>query len=180
MTSSKAGGTNSRSRGRPTAYRDEYAEQARKLCRLGATDAELANFFEVSERTLNSWKKRHPEFLQALKAGKAVADAEVAEKLYQRACGYSHEAVKMFQAGGEIISKGYTERYPPDTTAAIFWLKNRRPDLWRDKIEQEHTGKDGGPIQSETTTRVIVVPAKIPAVVETRSIAMNDKDREPS
>ena len=126
--------------GRPTLYRDEFAEQALKLCRLGATDRELADFFEVSEQTINAWKDTQPEFLESLKEGKAKADAEVADKLFRRATGYSHEAVKVFLPSGttEPIYAPYIERYAPDTTACIFWLKNRRPDLWRDVQSREH------------------------------------------
>lgn len=68
--------------GRPSAYKPEYAEQARKLCLLGHTDAELASFFEVSEQTINAWKHAHPVFLESIKKGKAVADSEVAAKLF--------------------------------------------------------------------------------------------------
>lgn len=128
---------------RPTKYREEYAEQAAKLCRLGATDKEIADFFEVSEQTVNAWKGAHPEFLESLKSGKALADAEVADKLFRRATGYSHPAVKIFNDSGAPLEVPYLEQYPPDTTAAIFWLKNRRPDLWRDKIDTEHSGEVG-------------------------------------
>lgn len=127
--------------GRPSSFRDEYVEQVEKLCRLGATDAELADFFDVSETTINNWKGKHPEFVEALKRGKAQADAEVADKLFKRATGYEHESVKIFQYEGGIIEAPYVKRYPPDTTAAIFWLKNRRPDLWRDKQDVEHSGE---------------------------------------
>ena len=65
-----------KSRGRKSEYREEYAEQALKLCLLGATDKEIAEFFSVSEQTLNSWKKKFPQFLESLKKGKAVADAK--------------------------------------------------------------------------------------------------------
>lgn len=127
--------------GRPSSYRPEYAEQALKLCRLGATDKELADFFCVNVDTIHEWKKVHPEFSDSLKAGKGLADAEVADKLFKRATGYEHSAVKISATpdGREHITE-YTEKYPPDTTAAIFWLKNRRPDLWRDKTEQKLTG----------------------------------------
>lgn len=127
--------------GRPTLYKPEYVEQALKLCRLGATDKELANFFNVAVDTINEWKNVHPEFSASLKAGKELADAEVADKLFKRATGYEHPAVKISATpdGREHITE-YVEKYPPDTTAAIFWLKNRRPDLWRDKTEQKLTG----------------------------------------
>lgn len=73
---------------RPTKYQEAYAEQARKLCLLGYTDAELADFFEVSESTINKWKLDYPEFSESIKKGKAVADAEVSDRLYQRAMGF--------------------------------------------------------------------------------------------
>lgn len=127
---------------RPSKYKPEFCKQALKLCRLGATDKELADFFEVNEDTINEWKKVHAEFSESLKGGKAAADAEVADKLFKRATGYEHDAVKIVanaNTGQEHIVN-YTERYAPDTTAAIFWLKNRRPDLWRDKTEQQVSG----------------------------------------
>jgi transcriptional regulator with XRE-family HTH domain len=116
--------------GRPSLYKLEYAEQAKKLCRLGATDKELADFFGVTEQTVNNWKTSYSEFFESLKSGKQLADAEVADKLFQRATGYSHPAVKFFMFQGTVIREDYTEHYAPDTTAAIFWLKNRRRDLW--------------------------------------------------
>ncbi|THF91722.1 terminase, partial [Escherichia coli] len=73
---------------RPTKYQEAYAEQARKLCLLGYTDAELADFFEVSESTINKWKLDYPKFSESIKKGKAVADAEVSDRLYQRAMGF--------------------------------------------------------------------------------------------
>src|SRR5689334_5578702 len=125
--------------GRPTDFRPEFPEQAYKLCLLGAIDKELADFFDVSEQTINAWKEAQPEFLDALKRGKRDADANVANRLYQRAMGYSHKAVKIFMPAGasEPVYAPYTEHYAPDTTACIFWLKNRRPDLWRDATRQE-------------------------------------------
>ena len=123
--------------GRPTDYKEEYAEQARKLCLLGATDANLADFFGVVESTINNWKIANPEFLESLKAGKMLADAVVAESLYHRATGYSHQEEKVFNNGGEIVTYESVKHYAPDPTSAIFWLKNRQPDKWREK--QEHT-----------------------------------------
>lgn len=121
--------------GRPSKYQDNYPEQAAKLCRLGATDKDIANFFEVHEATLNRWKLEFPEFCDALKRSKEELDAQVERSLYQRAMGYSHPAVKMFNVGGAIIEKEYIEHYPPDATSMIFWLKNRQPDKWRDRRE---------------------------------------------
>jgi hypothetical protein len=127
---------------RPTKFQPEYVEQARKLAELGATDREAAEFFNVSESTLHLWKHTHPEFSESLKVGKETADARVEQSLYRRALGYSHDAVKIFMPAGasEPVHAPYVEHHAPDTTAAIFWLKNRRPDQWRDKTEHEHSG----------------------------------------
>lgn len=131
-----------RASGRPSSYRAEYAEQAEKLCLLGATDAEMAGFFGVVEATINNWKNDHPEFLESLKSGKVLADANVAHRLYCRAMGYEHESVKIVADAntGKELTVPFTEHYPPDTTAGIFWLKNRRPTEWRDKQAIEHSG----------------------------------------
>lgn len=106
--------------GRPTDFKPEYCELATNYCLLGATDSELADFLEISESTLNLWKQQHSEFSESIKAGKDKADSQVAKSLYQRAL-------------------------TNDTTAAIFWLKNRRTTRWRDR--HEHTGADGGPVE---------------------------------
>lgn len=124
--------------GRPTSFKPEYVEQARKLAELGATDREAAEFFKVNEATIHRWKHTQPEFCESLKVGKETADARVEQSLYRRALGYSHDAVKISTVEGEIVETPYVEHYPPDTTAAIFWLKNRKPADWRDKTVVEH------------------------------------------
>ncbi|MBL8304341.1 MAG: hypothetical protein JNM26_16435, partial [Ideonella sp.] len=86
--------------GRPSAFREEYVEQVRKLCRLGATEEEIADFFSVSIQTTYNWRDAHPEFLEALRAGKMEADANVSDRLYSRALGYSHPEEKIFQSEG--------------------------------------------------------------------------------
>jgi hypothetical protein len=135
-------GAKPRGRGQPSAYRPEFVDQARKLCHLGATDAELADFFGVTEMTVNNWKKAHPEFAVALLEAKSEADAKVVHALYRRALGYEHPAVKIAAdpKTGDHIAVPYIEHYPPDTTACIFWLKNRQKRDWRDKQEVEHSG----------------------------------------
>lgn len=89
-------------RGRKSEYQKEYADQALKLCLLGAIDKELAEFFSVSVQTLNKWKKDYPEFLESLKKGKNIADANVASRLYNRAIGYSCKATKFATSEGRI------------------------------------------------------------------------------
>lgn len=104
---------------------------------LGLTDEELAKFFGTTPQTLNAWKSRHPEFLASLKEGKEVADANVAEKLYRRATGYSHPEIDIRVVGGEIVETPLTKHYPPDTIACIYWLNNRRRLNWRQKAKED-------------------------------------------
>ena len=138
-------------RGRKSEYRIEYADQALKLSILGATDKEHSEFFSVSEQTLNKWKKDYPEFLESLKKGKNIADANVASRLYNRAIGYNCKATKFATSNGKITdSKEFIEHYPPDTTAAIFWLKNRQPEKWRDKKEVDANVNLGDELESLT------------------------------
>lgn len=135
--------------GRPTKYKPEYDEQAYKLCLLGHTDEELASFFEVDVRTINNWKIDHPSFFQSLKKGKEIADMDVAVKLLERAKGASvvrQQAIKMkdtqYNSEGKKLSEeerieivDLVHQEAPDTTALIFWLKNRKSTAWRDKQE---------------------------------------------
>jgi hypothetical protein len=94
---------------------DINLEQVEIIASLGMTDEEIAVILGISPRTLNYWKKT-PVFLQSLKRGKLKADFQITKSLYEKAKG-------------------------GDTTAMIFWLKNRRPDLWRDRQELAHSGE---------------------------------------
>lgn len=127
--------------GRPTDYRTEFCEEALRACEGGATDLEVARILGINVATLYRWKAKHPEFCEALKTGKEVADERVERSLYHKAVGYSHKAVKIFMPAGATapVYAKYTEHVPPDTTAAIFWLKNRRAEKWRDKTEVHHS-----------------------------------------
>ena len=135
--------------GRPSSFKPEYIEQAYKLCLLNATDKQMADIFGVSEVTFNEWKHKHPEFLESLKEGKEIADSRVGESLFQRACGYSHPEDKIFNDNGKPLIVPTIKHYPPDTTACIFWLKNRQPDKWRDR--QELGGIGGGDLKIRVT-----------------------------
>jgi hypothetical protein len=129
--------------GRPSSYKEEYAEQVYKLCLLGAIDTDIANFFEINKSTLNRWKKEHPEFCASIKKGKTEADTVVAQRLFSKATGYERDEVELKvvaignNCGSEVQECPIVKHYPSDTTAAIFWLKNRQPEKWRDKTEQE-------------------------------------------
>jgi len=146
-----AAGAKRTGRGRPTSYKEEFDAQALKLCLLGATNPELAKFFEVAERTIKNWRKEYESFDEAIKKGKAIADGNVAASLYRRAIGYEHNAVKIITVavgggqGSAVKEVPYVERFPPDTVACIFWLKNRAPELWRDRSPTDAPPPAGDP-----------------------------------
>ena len=105
--------------------------------RDGLTDEQIAQNMGISRSTLNEWKNKYQDISDTLKKGKEVVDLQVENALLKRALGYSYEEVT-FEYGEEV--KRVRKEVVPDTTAQIFWLKNRRPDKWRDKQDIEHTG----------------------------------------
>lgn len=133
--------------GRPSEYIKKYDRMAYRHCLLGATDKDLAELFDVSEQTINAWKVAHPSFLESIKKGKVDADQEISLSLFKRAKGYSHPDTHISNFQGEITKTAIRKHYPPDTVAAIFWLKNRQPKKWRDKVDHEISGPDGGPVE---------------------------------
>lgn len=144
--------------GRPTLYNDLMPEQAYRLALLGLTDEEMASALGVDPSTFDLWKAKYPEFLGSINEGKESADAKVAEKLYRRALGYSHDAVKIFmpQGADHPVYAPYIEHYPPDTQAASLWLRNRQPKKWRDKTDVNQT------VSGEITNRIEVVCVRPP------------------
>ena len=124
--------------GQPTRFRTEFTKQAVKLVRLGAKDIELADFFGVNISTLYRWKNTHKGFCDALKLSKEQTDARVERSLFERATGYERNAVKIFlNKDSKVIEAPFREFVPPDTTACIFWLKNRQPKRWREHVAGE-------------------------------------------
>jgi hypothetical protein len=128
-------------RGRPSSYRPEYAEQARKLALLGQTDKQLAEFFGVNPDTIYEWDKKYPEFAEIRTRGKEIADGEVAASLWQRALGYSHDDVHVTAYEGDVTLTPIVKHYPPDFQSASLWLRNRQPDLWKEKVDINHSGR---------------------------------------
>lgn len=120
--------------GRPTDYKKVYDEQARKLCLIGYTDEDLADFFNTSTQTINNWKHLFPSFLDSILSGKEIADGNVGEKLYERAMGYSHEDVDIRVIEGEIVKTPIVKHYPPDSHSLRFWMTNRQRSRWAEKI----------------------------------------------
>lgn len=127
--------------GRQSTYQDDFADQVFKLCLLGATDSETADFFGVSESTINRWKDQYPAFWESMRAGKVRADAEVAHSLYRRATGENiiiEKAVKKDDGTYEIMS--LKQFVPGEVQAQRLWLLNRSKANWRDKQDIEHSG----------------------------------------
>ncbi len=154
--------------GRPTDYLDEYAEQATKLAAMGATDAEVADFFAVDVRTIYRWKHAHEAFCQALRVGKDIADDRVVRSLYQRAIGYEQEEVKIFMPAGadEPVYAPYIAKIAPSDTAAIFWVKNRRPDEWRDRHEVDNTSSDGSMTPASNDAALAKITEKLDEIAK--------------
>ena len=120
--------------GRPSDYREEFTRIARSLCLLGAKNTEIAAALGVNPSTLDRWMSEKIELREAVKEGRLHADAVVASSLFRNATGFT----------------GPDGKYHwPETVAQIFWLKNRRPDLWRDAHRHEVTGKDGAQVYRE-------------------------------
>lgn len=151
-----------RGRGRPpeqppTVSDERIVKAAAKMAELGATDLEIAHALDVSLTTLMRWRHKDERFAKAICAGKEMADERVVRSLYARANGYSHEAVKFHVIDGTVVQTPYIEHVPPDTTACIFWLKNRRRQQW--------TVSGDGPDEDApmpTTVSVEVVDASVP------------------
>lgn len=124
--------------GRPEKYKEEYNQLAYNYCLMGATDKDLAKFFNVCEATINNWKLEKDGFLESINEGKHIADSKVALSLYNRAVGYSCKETKLAQDQGKFTdSVDIIKHYPPDPTSMIFWLKNRQPSKFRDKQKDD-------------------------------------------
>lgn len=132
-------------------YDPSHDERAAELCSSGATDDQLAEEFGVSVRTVNRWKVAHPTFRHSIKDAKDIADDRVKRSLYHKALGIEYEemqAIKLkrvtYEDGKRKLEEEYIEMVPvkkfmpPDTTASIFWMKNRQSHNWRDVHKHEH------------------------------------------
>lgn len=133
--------------GRPTEYKPEYCDSARKLASGGATIAEIAAEFGVSRMTVHRWMAAHQDFRDSIKLASAEADERVELSLYERATGYEYDATKIFCSEGMITTHDYKEHVPADLKAIHMWLLNRRPKDWKNVQKIEHTGPGGGPVE---------------------------------
>lgn len=110
--------------------------------RDGLTDEQVAGNIGIRAATLYEWKKKFPEISESLKRGKEVVDRQVENALLKRALGYEYEEVKEKFECGVMTERTVTKKeVAPDTTAQIFWLKNRKPEKWRDKPSYDDTSE---------------------------------------
>ncbi|QNQ10891.1 helix-turn-helix domain-containing protein [Sphingomonas alpina] len=117
---------------RPSTFKTDYIRQAQELYAHGLTDRELAAAFGVCRMTIFRWRAAYPEFAEATKLGKEVADDRVERALYERAIGYEEEAVSVYHPAGneEPVIVRYKREVRPDVTAALQWMRARRPAIW--------------------------------------------------
>lgn len=146
---------------RPGKYETEIKPKlilVEAWARDGLTDEQIAHNLGIATSTLYDYKNRFEEFSEALKRGKEVVDIEVENSLLKRASGYKYtEVTRELVAGKMRVTKEVVKEVQPDVTAQIFWLKNRKPDQWRDKRVEEITGADGGPIQTEINLKHLTI-----------------------
>ena len=162
-------------------FKPEFNEQVERLCKLGVTDNEVAKFFNVGWSTVQKWKKTHPEFFEALQRGKLEADTEVAASLFKMANGFTYQQEQLVKKRHsktdkkgntqtwETIERVYVEQHSlPNPTSIIFYLKNRRPDLWRD-VQHIKNPKPGDPEEGE---KIYTTPQDVLAEMKKRGIVM--------
>lgn len=139
--------------GRPPVYDRKFAKTAQKLCRLGATNADLADAFAVDIRTIQRWLVSHDDFCHAIKIGKDAANQRVNRSLFERAVGYTFDSVHFSSYEGNVTQTPYREHVPPDIGAIVWWQKNREPDLWRERRGDDNPA--GNTLNIERATIVI-------------------------
>jgi len=163
--------------GRPTVYRPEYAAQAAKLRRKGATTAEVADFFEVNRDTIHQWRLSYEDFSDAMKTTSTELDENVERSLYERAVGYTVQREKLFNHYGKIIRGTYREHIPADINAALRWLATRQPEKWKDK-PQDQGGTDSivSLLQEIADKRHAERLAQAGKTIEALPIAVEKKD----
>lgn len=117
----------------------------------GLTDEQIAGNMGITAKTLYEWKKRYGEICEALKKGKEIVDRQVENALLKRALGYTYSEKTTEQSDTGTKVRITKKEVAPDTTAQIFWLKNRKPEVWRDKKDVTMEGEVPNPFQDLTT-----------------------------
>ena len=149
--------------GRPSLYQPEHAEQARKLCRLGATDSDMADFFGIGTTTFYRWRKDHPDFAAAVTEGKEFCDQQVEQALHRRAVGFEYQAVRVFMPAGAkaAVLVPYPVQVLPDVGASQHWLRFRRPKEWSEQREK-NDGFDLAELLAQARARVVAGRNPVP------------------
>lgn len=128
--------------GRPTKFKPEFCDEAMYACLLGATNESLAEKFEVGVATIVLWIRQIPAFSSAIKRGRQGADEKVAGALFKKAIGFEQEETHIAAVPGVgVVKTKFQRKYAPTEVAQIFWLKNRRPDLWRPDTNLQPLGQ---------------------------------------
>lgn len=150
-----------RLKGGDTVAKGKYQEWLTKegLLRLqgwardGLSDEQIAANMDINISTLYDWKNKHAEISEALKEGKDAVDRQVENALLKSALGYKYDEVTEERRDDMlVVTKVVHKEVQPNTTAQIFWLKNRKRLEWRDRVENAITGADGGAVKVETLT----------------------------
>lgn len=154
-------------------YNDTFPLRAEDYARKGLIDKQIAKNLGISEATLYEYQKTYPEFLEALKRGKAPVDVEVENALLKRAKGFEYEEIhteyrlppgetKVDEKAKPNIIKRIKKIVVPDVTACIFWLKNRRKETWRDMRDLGFFDELGEPLP----LRFVEVGSREPKQIE--------------
>lgn len=141
---------------------EEGLLQLEAWARNGLTDEQITANIGISRSTLNEWKNRFSDISDTLKRGKEIVDIQVENALLKRALGYTYkETTREAQFNPQteqyemVVTKEVTKEVVPDTTAQIFWLKNRKPEEWRDKKDVEHSGSVNNPFAALSTEQLL-------------------------
>lgn len=141
---------------------EEGLLQLEAWARNGLTDEQIAANMGVAYSTLRVWRDKYSALSAALKKGKEIVDIQVENALLKRALGYTYkETTREAQFNPQteqyemVVTKEVTKEVVPDTTAQIFWLKNRKPEEWRDKKDVEHSGSVNNPFAALSTEQLL-------------------------
>lgn len=121
-------------------HRVDMLRRAKECGRAAMTDYEVSKEFGVSHMTISRWITEDPVFAEALQIGRDLADRRVEQALYHRALGYTFDSEEIKVVDNVIVRVPVKKHIEPNMTAMVFWLKNRRPDLWADVVDHKHSG----------------------------------------
>ncbi len=155
--------------GRPSLYDpNKHPSDAECYASEGMTNQEISASLGIGVTTMREWRDKYPEFASAVKRGKKIADDKVEKSLYKRAIGFYVTEEKRVEEGNSVKIET-TQKWVNDTSSIIFFLKNRRPDKWRDKRVEEVSGPDGSPIEFVTAMSDEEVIANAKRIISSRA-----------